>query len=148
MRHETQSESCVVCGGKSHHVVCSGSALRDHQQFLREFHSRRLERASDGTIPSSVLADRVQFSQGHLTDVVECDHCALIFRDPRPDDDEITERYAADHYDAERLQTIHNLQLADSRQRASYSPVAGLILSARTESASSELPSSALNRNP
>ena len=108
----------MVCGEKSHRVVCSGSELRDQQQFLREFHSRRLERTPDGKIPSAVLADRVQFSQGYLTDVVECDHCGIIFRYPRPGNDEITERYAADRYDSERLQAIHNLQLADSRERA------------------------------
>ncbi|MCC2640136.1 MAG: uncharacterized protein K0S45_549 [Nitrospira sp.] len=118
MQHERQPDACVVCGEKSHHVLCSGSELREQQEFLRAFHSRRLNRGPDGTIPSSLLADRVQFSQGYLTDIVECDHCGLIFRYPRPADDQITKHYAADRYAPQRLQAIHHLQLPDSRQRA------------------------------
>jgi SAM-dependent methyltransferase len=106
---------CVICGGHGREVVCSEAELRAQTEFLRDFHHRRLRPAARRR--DAALADRAEFTQDYVTDVVSCTGCGLVLRDQRPAAAAVERAYAADEYGAERLQALFEADLEASRAK-------------------------------
>jgi len=108
--------ACVVCGSNRHQPVCSADEVRAQLDYLNAFHSRRLECGATGC-DDGALADRADFTQRYATDIVSCDPCGLVFREPRPRADAVTAAYAHDEYGPERLAALFDSQLELFRPR-------------------------------
>lgn len=110
--------SCVVCGSDKQEVICPEQEVRAHLAYLRVFHQRRLRPKQDGSISSSALADRADFTQDYTPDIVRCCDCRLVFRNPRPPASVVTRAYAQDHYGTARLQSLFEAQVELYRPKA------------------------------
>jgi len=108
--------ACVVCGSNQHQLVSSAAEVQAQLEYLRAFHRRRLEPAA-ARRDDGALADRADFTQDYVTDIVSCDPCGLVFRDPRPPAAAVTAAYAHDEYGAERLAALFDSQLELFRPR-------------------------------
>lgn len=105
---------CAVCGGAEQAVICPAREVRAQLAYLRRFHRRRL-RAGVGR---AALAERAEFTQEYVTDVVACRRCGLVFRNPRPSAAAIRRAYARDQYGQPRLETLFAAQQGLSRSKA------------------------------
>src|SRR5207247_1606347 len=94
---------CAVCGSEASTVICPAHEVRAHLKYLRAFHRRRLRPGPDGKPPRAALADRAEFTQDEVTDIVACRRCGVVFRNPRPTDEAVARAYRQDHYGRERL---------------------------------------------
>lgn len=95
---------CVICGSARSQTVCSTAEMATQQRALLAFYRRRWREQNAAT-----AADRAAFTQDYLTDVVRCRECGLLYRNPRPRTDSITNAYRRDRYDDEYLeQEFHN----------------------------------------
>ncbi len=103
--------SCHICGGSEMDQICSSSEVEAQIRFLQQFHRRRLRHPTH-----SDLADRVEFTQEYLTDIMACRGCGLVCRSPRPSAGAITSAYIEDRYGHEHLSSEFVLQ----RQWAKY----------------------------
>jgi len=105
--------ACPVCGGVRHRLLVSAADLEADRQRLVRFHRSRLR-----TPEKSALEERADFTQDYPTDVVGCDGCGLVLRDPRPTDEAVARAYAADRYGTERLEALFVSQLELYRRKA------------------------------
>jgi SAM-dependent methyltransferase len=104
---------CTVCGSAEHRTVASADELDAERRWLRQFHRRRLRRAT-----RDALEERADFTQDYATAIVACRRCGLVYRDPRPADDAITSAYSGDTYGEERLAALFESQLELFRPKA------------------------------
>lgn len=74
--------SCVVCSGAARELICSAAEARAQRDYLRRFHRRRL-RPACGRRDAHALADRAEFTQDYITEIVSCRDCGLLLREPR-----------------------------------------------------------------
>lgn len=109
---------CAVCGGERHETVCPAPEVRAHLAYLRRFHRRRLCPTPAGG--RAALADRADFTQDYVTDIVACAACGLVFRNPRPAAPAITRAYADDRYGRPRLEALFGAQLEFYRAKARH----------------------------
>lgn len=93
---------CAVCAGDRHEPICSAREIEVHLEYLRLFHQHRLLPQA----PAGELADRSDFTQQYATDLVACQGCGLVFRNPRPPADAVARLYADDQYGAKRLEGL------------------------------------------
>ncbi|MBA2484752.1 MAG: methyltransferase domain-containing protein [Nitrospira sp.] len=107
--------SCHICGCSEIERICSSKNIEAQIRFLQRFHRRRLRNPSDAD-----LADRVQFTQEYLTEVMACRDCGLVSRTPRPPAEAITGAYIEDRYGPEHLSSEFELQFywAESKVRS------------------------------
>ena len=101
---------CTVCGAGAHGLVASAADLEAERRYLLEFHRRRLRK--------DALEDRADFTQAYATNIVRCQACGLVYRDPRPSDEQIARAYASDTYGEERLRALFDSQLELFRPKA------------------------------
>ncbi len=111
--------ACLVCGSRRVRPLCSAAELANRQQVLRRFHERRLRRGPDGSIPARALADRVEFTQDYVTDIVSCLQCEMVFRTPRPAAGVVTRAYESDRYGQDYLEGALRSRLPWARRKAS-----------------------------
>lgn len=104
---------CPVCGNDDHRIVASTKELERQGRELEAFHRRRLRTGS-----AASLEERADFTQNYATNIVACRACGLVYRDPRPPDDQIRQAYAADTYGEERLRALFDSQLELFRPKA------------------------------
>jgi SAM-dependent methyltransferase len=90
--------------------VCPAAAVRAQQEYLRQFHRRRLRGGPGGRLARAALADRADFTHGYATHIVACAACGLIYRNPRPPAAAIDRAYAEDSYGTERLEALFGSQ--------------------------------------
>src|ERR1051325_8346425 len=109
---------CAVCGGGTFKAICSAAEVRAHLEYLRWFHRRRLRAAPDGRTPREALEERAEFTQDYATDIVACDACGLVFRNPRPTAAAIQQAYRQDHYGSDRLEALFTSLRALFRPKA------------------------------
>src|SRR5206468_2972139 len=64
------------------------------------------------------LADRAEFTQDEVTDIVACRRCGVVFRNPRPTDEAVARAYRQDHYGRERLASLFKAQQELYRPKA------------------------------
>lgn len=85
---------CIVCGSGRSRTVCSCEDMAAQRQYLTTFFRRRW-RVQNG----AAAADRLAFTQDYTTDIVGCENCGLLYRNPRPRREDITRAYRHDRYD-------------------------------------------------
>jgi SAM-dependent methyltransferase len=108
--------ACAVCGGEGHDILCASRELRAHREYLRRFHHRRLKPDA----PAGALADRAAFTHTEDADLVVCQTCGLLYRNPRPTAAAITRAYAGDQYGRQRLESLFRAQLELYQPKARF----------------------------
>jgi SAM-dependent methyltransferase len=103
---------CPVCSSQVFQVIFRAQEVRAHLAYLRRFHRRRLNGDS-----SAALADRAEFTQDYATDIVACDACGLVLRNPRPPAEAIEAAYIHDCYGSPRLEALFQAQLELYRRK-------------------------------
>jgi SAM-dependent methyltransferase len=111
---------CAVCGNHTFAVICPATEVRDHVEYVRRFHRRRLRPSRDGEPPRDTLADRADFTREYVTDIVSCTDCGLVSRNPRPAAPVITNAHIRDHYGSARLAALFEAQLQLYRPKARF----------------------------
>jgi|SRR4029453_5772977 SAM-dependent methyltransferase len=109
--------SCVVCGGAARELICSAAEVRAQRDYLRRFHRRRL-RPARGRRDAHALADRAEFTQDYVTEIVSCRDCGLLLREPRPPASAVLAAYREDEYGAQRLAALFEAQRETFRGKA------------------------------
>ena len=109
--------SCVVCGGAARELICSAADVRAQNDYRYRFHRRRLRPARERR-GENALADRAEFTQDYITDIVGCLDCGLLLRDPRPRASAVLAAYRHDEYGAQRLAALFDAQLQTFRIKA------------------------------
>jgi SAM-dependent methyltransferase len=104
------SPSCVVCHGRVFELRCNAAELAAQQVELEQFHRARLARRKRGE-----LAERAQFTQDYVTDLVACMTCGLLMRSPRPRARDVARAYEDDEYPPERIADLFAAQTASFR---------------------------------
>jgi SAM-dependent methyltransferase len=66
---------------------------------------------------AETAADRLSFTQDYTTDIVRCADCGLVYRNPRPRTDAITQAYRRDRYDDAYLRSEFANQRAWARRK-------------------------------
>src|SRR5438105_4884595 len=97
----SKAVDCVVCGGRRFAILSTAEENAAHREFLHRFHQRRLKPHA----PPSALEDRAEFSQDYSTQIVACEVCGLILRNPRPSEEAIQQTYRKERYGQGRLQS-------------------------------------------
>ena len=90
---------CRLCGCAHFRLVCSAQDISAQHKFLKAFYRSRWSKQDAAT-----ATDRVDFTQDYATAVVACDDCGLVYRNPRPTAQAVSQAYATEHYDEEYLQ--------------------------------------------
>ncbi|HUF51764.1 MAG TPA: class I SAM-dependent methyltransferase [Longimicrobiales bacterium] len=93
---------CPACGSNSAATVANADDMRDELEQLWAFHTRRLRPDT----PPDMLRDRVTFSQKPPLAIVRCEHCSLLFRNPRERADRLVELYSTEDPDDVALLTL------------------------------------------
>jgi SAM-dependent methyltransferase len=104
--------ACPLCGSSRTRLICSPDDLAGQRRYLTRFYRRRWRRQNTETAP-----DRSAFTQNYLTAIVGCAACGLLYRNPRPPQDAITQAYAMDRYDEAYLQAEFANQRAWARTK-------------------------------
>jgi SAM-dependent methyltransferase len=101
-------------------VIYPAARVRQDLAYLRCFHRQRLRPGPRGTIREETLADRADFTQDYVTDIVACTTCGCVCRTPRPTTPTITQAYAQDQYGQERLAALFATQAPWYRTKAHW----------------------------
>lgn len=101
---------CPACSSSANHVIAHADAVRDEIEQLWAFHTRRLQ----GHTPAHRLHDRIAFSQDPPLQIVQCDDCTLLFRNPRERADDLVDTYSEEDPDDAVLEALF------ANQRVSY----------------------------
>ena len=89
---------CRLCGSRQCRLVCSEQDIGAQHAFLQSFYRSRWSRQDAAT-----ATDRVKFTQDYATAVVACEECGLLYRNPRPAAQAVSEAYETEHYDERYL---------------------------------------------
>ncbi len=95
-------------------MLANRDEIRRELEALWQFHLRRLKTGA----PIEQLFDRAIFSQDPPLQVVQCEVCGLVFRNPREREDEVIETYQDEAPSQEALASLFDEQLAFYRPRA------------------------------
>lgn len=106
--------SCLICGSAPHETFASAAEIADQQAMLERFHQERRRQDAQGD-----FKDRTTFSQNYATEVVRCQRCGFIYRNPRPTLRSVSARYAEDEYGKDHLQTEFEAQHAWAERKIS-----------------------------
>jgi 2-polyprenyl-3-methyl-5-hydroxy-6-metoxy-1,4-benzoquinol methylase len=97
---------CPVCQTTDASELAGPETVREEMESLWAFHTRRLA----GATPPEHLVDRVAFSQRPPLRVVRCEHCGLVYRNPRERAFELGETYAGEAPDEAALEALFETQ--------------------------------------
>lgn len=106
---------CLLCGLSDFVIVAVPADIAAQQNYLLQFHHRRLDDHLDAETRRTSLTDRVSFTHNYETFILACRTCGLICRNPRPRKEAVTEAYADDDYKRSHLQSEFQSQLAWAR---------------------------------
>ena len=104
---------CALCGSKRTRPVCSPEDIVAQQRFLERFYRSRWSQHNTAT-----ATDRVNFTQDYATAIVACMDCGLLYRNPRPRADAVTQAYETDAYGETYLQAEFTAQQSWARGKA------------------------------
>ncbi len=104
---------CRLCGSRRCRQVCSSEDIVTQQTFLQRFYRRRWSQQNAAT-----ATDRVNFTQDYATAIVACKDCGLLYRNPRPRADAVTQAYETEEYDETYLQAEFTAQRTWARGKA------------------------------
>ena len=111
---------CTVCEQESFELLCSASEVKAQLEYLRGFHRRRLHPNAQGVVTEETLADRSNFTQSYITNIVMCTSCGCVCRNPHPAPQAVLSAYTSDHYDLRRLAGLFDAQLQLYRRKARW----------------------------
>jgi SAM-dependent methyltransferase len=100
--------ACPVCACESSSVIADRDAVQREVEMLWEFHGARLQLAT----PVAHLVDRVAFSQHAPLQIVRCDECGLVYRNPRERDVALREAYGDEEVSESSLSALFETQRA------------------------------------
>ena len=109
-----ENSACPACGEISATIVAGGDALREEIESLWSFHTERLRAET----PIERLTDRTVFSQHPPLQLVRCEACGTIYRNPREDAETIEDGYRDDVSSPELLASLHARQKVALRASA------------------------------
>jgi|SRR5688572_1048405 len=98
---------CPVCRSSSHRVLADRDGIKRELEALWQFHIRRLKTGA----PVEQLFDRAIFSQNPPLQVVACNECGLVFRNPREREEEVLETYEQEEPSQEAFASLFGQQL-------------------------------------
>jgi SAM-dependent methyltransferase len=117
----TVTPACVACHGRTFELRCNAAELEAQQEELGRFHRARLARRRRGE-----LAERAQFTQDYVTDLVACTGCGLLMRSPRPRARAVARAYEDDEYPPERIADLFAAQVASFRGKLAQLATLGM----------------------
>jgi SAM-dependent methyltransferase len=101
---------CPACGSAAATLIASSDEIRDELEQLWSFHTRRIH----GSTPVGRLHDRIAFSQDPPLQLVRCDACGLLYRNPRERTEDLIGIYRDEMPEPAALRALFD------NQRASY----------------------------
>lgn len=104
---------CPVCKATDFSKLADGDAVREQVEALWAFHTRRLEPGA----PTQQLFDRAVFSQPHPVNIVSCNRCGTVLRNPRETDRSLVELYATEEPPTAVLDQLYDEQKRFFRPR-------------------------------
>jgi SAM-dependent methyltransferase len=104
---------CGLCGSRRSRLVCSPEDIIAQQRFLEYFYRSRWSQQTAAT-----ATDRVSFTQDYATSIVACMDCGLLYRNPRPRAEAVTQAYETEDYDEAYLQAEFTAQQTWARGKA------------------------------
>ncbi|HZH97871.1 MAG TPA: methyltransferase domain-containing protein [Fimbriimonadaceae bacterium] len=107
--------SCPACGGRSFTQLLSEEEVADEGRWLREFHRKRLGHSDE--------KDVAEFTQSEATQVVTCNGCDTVLRNPQPTPESVRALYEEDSYGARALEQLRDNQLDFFRSKAHDLPL-------------------------
>src|SRR4051812_25496824 len=99
---------CPVCGCSSFRIVLTPEDVGKQRVWLKEFHRER----------SRVEKDHSDFTLDDTTNIVACEHCGTVLRNPQPTPEAVAKRYGEDEYGSEALEQFLANQIDFFRQKA------------------------------
>ena len=111
-RQPRVSVGCRLCGSRRCRLVCSEEDIGAQHAFLQSFYRSRWSRQEAAT-----ATDRLKFTQDYATAVVACEGCGLLYRNPRPAAQAVSEAYQTEHYDDRYLRAELQTQEAWARTK-------------------------------
>lgn len=97
---------CPACGASRSTTIRDQAQIRTEVEELWQFHLRRRRPG----VPIPRLFDRTFFTQPPPLQVVACDACGLLFRNPRERAERLSERYAEEVAGPDILRELHVMQ--------------------------------------
>ena len=106
---------CPACGTTRARTLRTGAELRAEFEDLWQFHLSRLREG----VPLDHLLDRTFFTQSPPLQLVTCDACGTVYRNPRERADRVIATYARENTDPPTLRLLHaaHRQVASTQAR-------------------------------
>lgn len=109
---EEHALRCHVCGGSRFEVLQEQRDLDEDLAWLRDFHRVRLKSSEDPK-------DLVDFTQSETTNIVACDGCGTVYRNPQLTPEAVSKRYRKDRYGDKTLESLLQNALPFFERKAS-----------------------------
>src|SRR5687768_1450186 len=94
--------ACPACGSVQQTLIATQDDLKAEVEHLWRFQLRRRHR----DVPPDQLYDRAFFSQDPPLQLVACDDCGTVFRNPRESSMQLVELYAGEEPDERVYQQL------------------------------------------
>ncbi len=105
--------ACPVCRSRDCRLLADREAIRHELEALWQFHLRRLRTGA----PVEQLFDRAIFSQEPPLQVVQCNQCGVVYRNPREREAEVIETYQQEAPSQQALASLFDQQRAFFKPR-------------------------------
>ena len=106
--------ACPACAATQAQVIATADDLRAEQEDLWRFQLRR--RRTD--VPPAQLYDRAFFSQDPALQIVQCEGCGTVYRNPREDPEQLVDSYAAEETSPAVYQELFDAQRESYQRQA------------------------------
>jgi SAM-dependent methyltransferase len=106
--------TCPVCASARSRVIADAEQLKAQQEDLWRFQLRRRV----ASVPPEQLYDRAFFTQAPPLQLVECDECGTLYRNPRERADQLVEEYAGEALDERVYRQLFEAQCANYKEQA------------------------------
>jgi hypothetical protein len=106
MARSYQIAGCPACGCEAAELVADWELLKSELEDLWQFH---LNRRRPG-VPVGQLYDRAYYTQAPPLQLVECEGCGTLYRNPREADREIVSSYTEERTDPSALESLFRTQ--------------------------------------
>lgn len=108
----TTRACCPLCDCDDSHIVSSAYDLAGLQRFLQQFYRRRWRIQNGATV-----RDRPAFMQHDTTDLISCEGCGLLYRNPPPPKSAVADLYAQSRYEETCLRAEHQANRAEAARK-------------------------------
>lgn len=111
---------CLLCGRSDFVIIAAPSDIAAQRGYVEQFHQRRLVAPLSAERRRTSLRDRVSFTHNYETYIVACRVCGLLWRNPHPPAEAVTEAYADDRYEQSHLLAEFQSQLTWARGKIPF----------------------------